>query len=165
MLVPLPTGMGMECHGVKPLGKPCVLGGGCLKAARRGAGRGSSARRVRCKGVREAQKGVPALEGCAGRVRWKVLLEGGSSTGRGVRAWFEPWVSALEGVQAGVSRRVSNRGCTTCAPSSFKQMLVSGLNWCSGTRWWLSCRREGTVAMLQHLWCIQCRLSGTPATW
>ena len=55
--MPLPTGMCMECRGVEALGKPSIFagGGGCCNIVGRGARRGSSAGRVRW-------KGVPALE-------------------------------------------------------------------------------------------------------
>ena len=87
--MPLPTGMSLQCGGANALGKTGLGGGG----AGRVAGRGSGVGRVYCKGARKVMAGVPALEGSAGRVRWKGFQrwKGGSSR-----------VSAPKGVPAGV---------------------------------------------------------------
>ena len=61
--------------------------------------------------------------------RWKGPLERGSSAGRGVPAG---------GSSAGTgSGRGSSRGCTPSTVSSFSQLLMCGLNRCSGTSQWL----------------------------
>ena len=71
----LPTDMTPLSGGAKGLGKTGVGGGGCWKVAGRDAGRGSSVGRVCWKGAKKAPEGVPALEGSAGRLRWKGFHE------------------------------------------------------------------------------------------
>ena len=148
VLMPLPTGMCMECGRAKALSKSCVLGGG-------GAGRS-------LEGVVE---GIPVLEGTAGSVRerhgkgfqrCKGLLQG--SARRGVPALEGGF---KQGSSQGFRRRKGFQQRFQPALYHLHSLFFQATVDVSGTSRWLSRRQEGTV---QHLRWTQCPLRGGPAT-
>ena len=154
--MPLPTGMSLQCGGAKALGKTGLGGGGAGRVLEGGSSAGS----VCWNGAKMLLEGVLALEGSAGRVRWKGFQrwKGGSSR-------VPPRGSSAEsGSGRGSSRGSSTYRITrfTCISSSFTLQRMSGRNGYSGTSRWPSRRREGTV---HYLWWTACRTRGRPARW